>query len=301
MRFWDVLAVVTLIVLAVLGKGFGERGFDGIVDPRRPDPRQFVPSPPTPRPPERDGIALPPESRLDPIIRIEAKERAKSSRGTAFSIDGSGVWITARHVTDGCDRIVLGTRGRFVRVSRVRQQISSDISILWTRRGSPPMPVVEPTLRAGQNGYSFGYPKGEPGDVHGQIIGRSRIRHIGHRNTIEPAIAWTQVRRVPDRGTDLRGISGGPWIDDSGQVIGVHVAGAPRRGRSYSTASRTLIAAIRDAGLKVPRGARIPAEFRPTTENFSGIGDLLRQRLSVAQVVCLVGERWRTTQENRGN
>ncbi|MDG1438365.1 MAG: hypothetical protein P8P98_05260, partial [Emcibacteraceae bacterium] len=52
---------------------------------------------------------LPPSSSRDPIIAIE--DEAKTSRsqytGTAFSIDERGLWITARHVTYGCDQLAL--------------------------------------------------------------------------------------------------------------------------------------------------------------------------------------------------
>ena len=123
----------------------------------------------------------------------------------------------------------------------------------------------------GDDGYSFGFPKGSPGAVYGKVLGRARMQTRGRYRKDEPVLVWTQIRRVPDLGTDLRGISGGPWVDKAGNVIGVHVAGAPRRGRSYSTAPRTLLAAIEKRSIYGQGFARPTAKGRAHTASICTI------------------------------
>ena len=164
----------------------------------------------------------------------------------------------------------------------------ADISLLWTRGGAPAMTVIRPDLRVGEDGYSFGYPGGRPGDVHARLIGRRNMLSRGRYRTDEPVIAWTQVSRKPDRGADLSGISGGPWVDANGDVIGVHVAGAPRRGRSYSTAPRSLLQAIEESGIvPQPDPSYLPARTDLSPRRYGRYGDELRRQLTIAKVVCL--------------
>ncbi len=294
MKFRDVIALIVLIAVAIGGKVY-RSGLDAPPPDRRPDPRLF--EPPVAQAPDRreEGPVLPRESPNDPALIVEAETKKSSATGTAFSINRNGIWFTARHVTNGCDVVGLEkSPGRLVRAQRISEYPGADISVLWTRGGSPAMPVGKPTLRVGQAGYSFGYPKGDPGDVYARIIGRNRMLARGRYNTNEPVIAWTQVRRVPDIGSDIGGISGGPWVNAAGEVIGIHVAGAPRRGRSYSTAPRTMREAIARAGVMPAADLRdLPPPAALTPGEFPTYGQQLRRQLTVAKVICLVGERWR--------
>ncbi len=284
MRLWDVIALVLLFGLAA----FGKLQYSGTGAPPERRPPVIAARPP--------ATPAPPVSPHDPVIDVNLEDRQSSSVGTAFSVDRSGVWITARHVADGCDTVALQlTERRIIRVQRILHSPHADISVLWTGRGAPPLPVIRRRPGRGQDGYSFGFPKGDPGDVHARVIGRRTMRISGRYRTRETVIAWTQIRRVPDRGTDLGGISGGPWVDRNGRVIGVHVAGAPRRGRSYSASPESLLAAMEQAGIAgVGRGGeRGRQSVSVSNADFHRVGDMLRERLTIAKVYCLVGERWR--------
>lgn len=285
MRGLDKLALVLLVVLAVAGKIFSTEENSK----RRPDPRQYEPPVVATLPPP--NLKIPDEYRNAPTFNIKVGWEKKNSTGTAFSV-GDGVWVTARHVTDSCDFIGLQSGPReAIRVKAVRQERNADISILKTEQGSPSLPVANISLQRGQKGWSFGYPQGQPGDVYGTMIGKAKMRAHGRYSSIEPVIAWTQKRRIPDMGTDLSGISGGPWLDRSGRVIGVHVAGAPRRGRSFSTDPSTLLAALDRSGIK-------PSNFqamRLDERGFSEAGNKLRKSLSVSKVLCMVGNKWKRT------
>lgn len=287
MRLRDYIAIALLVVLAIYSK------LQSSGDPDTPSLRR---PPPAYRPPAITREA-PPAGGHE--ITVSVDKKTQTSVGTAFSVARSGIWVTARHVTDGCDLVALRrAEKKFIRVRRVRNHPNADISILWTDTGVEPLPVIRTTVGRGQDGYSFGFPKGEPGDVYAKALGRRTMRISGRYRTREPVIAWTQIRRVPDRGAHLGGISGGPWTDAAGRVIGVHVAGAPRRGRSYSTDPVSLIAAIKGAGVGV--ASTDSGSLSVNVTNFSNIGDRLRDRLTVAKVYCLVGERWRK-RARRGN
>jgi S1-C subfamily serine protease len=285
MRLWDKLALLALVVLAIIGKYAGDDTVDpgdpGAGSARRPDPGQFAPAQP-----------IAPPSTDEPGVMVPVGDKQQSSSGTAFSIDSGGIWITARHVADGCDRIVLQRNSRqFVRVNRVRHHPNADISILWTQRGVPALPLLQQPLRPNQDGYSFGFPKGKPGDVHGRMIGTTRMHQRGRYRTNEPVVAWTHVRRVPDIGAHLGGISGGPWVNEAGRILGVHVAGNPRRGRSYATAPSSLRAAFTQAGLSDGGASRSLERVSVTPRNFPSVGDQLRRTLTIAKVLCMVGAR----------
>ena len=94
-------------------------------------------------------------------------------------IGGSG--SRPRHVTEDCDTVALKIgSGRLVRVQKVDSQPPhADISILWTRGGTAALPVIRPQLRVGQDGYSFGFPQGAPGDLYGRIVGRRNMLSRG--------------------------------------------------------------------------------------------------------------------------
>ena len=75
---------------------------------RRPMPDHYQPRP---APYARPGTVLKERSRFDPAFTVDVGAKGNST-GTAFSIRDEGVWFTARHVVDGCDRIGLQTGHR---------------------------------------------------------------------------------------------------------------------------------------------------------------------------------------------
>ena len=209
----------------------------------------------------------------------------EQASGTAFSVSDAGVWITARHVVDGCSRAaVLVAPGRGAQ-ARVISDKLSDVAVLVTQGGSAPLPIAPLyPLQSGQIAFHPGYPRGQAGEVASRFLGRYRLPGAFRGAPGQDVQAWAEVGRTDGLNGSLAGLSGAPVLDAKGEVLGVTVAESPRRGRIYSAPRRAIAAALAAAG-------QTTSGFAPgqpiTTDNYGRAADALRRDLSVAQVVCL--------------
>lgn len=271
-----VVAVLALLVGALTSGGSVDRS-DG------PEPGVSVRRPPPAAPPS--GELLPPPSSRDPMIHIELGPKSNSS-GTAFPV-GRGIWMTARHVADDCAKIGIVTGpSRAVRGGEVLVHQNADLALFRAPVRPAPVAVADGDLRIGQTGYHFGFPRGEPGAVRSTLLGRGVMRESGRYSTREPVLAWAEVERVPDSDEPLSGISGGPVFDSAGRLVGVHVAGSIRRGRSFTTAPRSMRELWARAGVTPAAEGPVPAL---DDIDFVKIGERLRKELIVAKAICVTG------------
>lgn len=266
---WVVYAAV---VVALLAAAIGR------------DERADAPPPP-PKGSEPLGEALGPASPFDPSVVVDVPAKAGPAAGTAFSIARSGVWLTARHVVDGCSRvaIVVGP-GAGVAVN-VRVDPRGEAAMLFTEGGAAPLPLAlgEP-LRRGQRAFHPGFPQGEPGEASSRLLGRENLVVRGHGARTEPVLVWAETGRTDGLQGTLGGLSGAPALDGQGRVLGVTIAESPRRGRIYTTAPEVVTATLAAAGRR-PTGSTSGAAITP--QNYFYVADDLRRELQVAQVVCL--------------
>lgn len=249
--------------------------------------RERADAPPPPPPAAGDGLPLGPASPFDPSVIVEAPATPEPGSGTAFSIDDRGVWITARHVVDGCRRAaVVVADGRGV-AADVRIDPRGEVAVLTTEGGAAALPVaVGRTLRRGERAYHPGFPQGRPGEATSRLIGRENMVIRGHGERTEPVLVWAETGRTDQLRGSLAGLSGAPALDDSGRVIGVTVAESPRRGRIYTTSPETLVSALKAANERPQAGA---VGELVTTTNYGIVADSLRRDLRVARVLCLDG------------
>jgi len=193
-----------------------------------------------PLPPPEIGDILPADNPRDPqlLVNIDAPQ---SGVGTAFAISEDGVWLTARHVVDGCDQVVLRmSRESFLPV-QVKISQTADLAVLtgdWERE--PIRSDLHSPRQLGEYGFFFGFPQSRPGEVTGKLLGRGRMKVKGRYRTNEPILAWAEAGRSNGLKGSLGGLSGGPVLDADGEVIGVVAAESIRRGRVYSVAPRNL-------------------------------------------------------------
>lgn len=286
--FLTALVIAALVAVGVLGQMGGFERETPRYEPRRPQEAPRRPRPDAVRP---EGMRpLPPPSPGDPSVDIAVPAEARSASGTAFSLDGRGLWMTARHVADGCSRIFVLTGPRVGYLARsVYIHRTADVAILRTDRGAPHVAFSREAPRFNQTAYHYGYPKGEPGAVVSTLIGRATMRARGRYNTNEPVLVWAEKERVPEGDEHLGGISGGPVFDAAGRVIGTTVAGSTRRGRVFTSDMSSIQAALQRANV-APADEASATLPRPTRRNWVEIGAELRRRLTVAKVVCLVDQ-----------
>ena len=280
------------IIFTAIASSLPEKGISPVAPIR---PQQPVTMPEKALPPLKglhpEGSGqLKQKSRHDLVVPItaEAKIHGKTYMGTAFSLSEQGVWGTARHVTAGCtDLYVLINPRKGYQVTEIYQHPTADVSILKTSKGAKPFQIEEHHLSYNAEGFHFGYPRGEPGNVYSRLIGRRIIKTQGARNSRESVLVWAEKIRQPDNDLSLGGISGGPVLNAQGHLVGVHIAGSIRRGRSYSSLPETVVSLLQHTGYSAPHGVTEDTALYQVS-HLRKTGNLLRKRLSVAQVICKV-------------
>ncbi len=263
------LAVVAALLIAAVGR------------------RERADAPPPPPPvPGEEGVPLGPSSPFDPSVVVEVPGKQKPGTGTAFSVADTGVWLTARHVVDGCSETALVVaEGRGV-AAHVQIDPSGEAAVLTTEGGAPAMPLMHAgaRLKRGDLGYHPGFPQGRPGEAVSRLLGRENLVVRGRGARTEPVLVWAEVGRTDSLKGTLAGLSGAPALDSAGRVIGVTVAEAPRRGRIYTTAPETMLNALQTTRR---RASNFAVGEPINVENYGRVADALRRDLRVAQVVCL--------------
>lgn len=245
--------------------------------------RADAPEPPPPAP----GVAelpLAPSSPFAPAGVAALSGKIETAAGTAFSVGDSGVWLTAGHVLDGCRQsAIVVADGRGV-AARMRA-MEGDVAVLTTEGGAPALPLaLAGGLHRGQAAFHPGFPQGRPGEAASRLLGPQIVG--GRRRGTQPSIllAWSEIGRTDGIKGSLAGLSGAPALDAAGEVVGVTLAEATRRGRIYTTTPQTLRRALTAAGVAIIS----PNTSEPiTADNYGRVADDLRRNLRVAQVVCL--------------
>lgn len=221
--------LVALVALAVGGYFLRQRAAGGAsVEPTA----EAVPQPPV-------------EAPVNPLITVDVEEIAAgyAERGTAFPLSRD-LWVTARHIAgDGCGRIVLIVNGTKIPAEVKFLEPNADLAVLQTSTevGSG-LPIERRSVTADQSAFAFGFPHGSLGGTQDELIGQTHLKLRGHLSGVAPVLAWVEIERYPSDSSSIGGISGGPMLDDQGNVVGVIVAASVRRGRNYSVTPDTLLA-----------------------------------------------------------
>jgi S1-C subfamily serine protease len=281
------LLILVIVGITFLVSFFGSEDSENEMPPMAetfaPDNRGFAGSAP------ETGPLLPAPSRYDDQTWVEAANAQNWSSGTAFAIANNGLWLTAKHVARGCERlgILSEDRGSAVTAELVYLAPNADVAIIQTRGGPEPLSLDldESDIKIGSQGFHVGYPQGKPGEVTSRLIGRELMITQGAWRGKENTLAWAETGR--SRGLDgtLGGLSGGPAFDASGHVIGITVAESPRRGRIITTAASSVESALSVSGVAAEGTPQGPM----TRSDFPRQAKRLRANLKVIQVICRSG------------
>lgn len=279
---WLVYALVLVVIVTTLFYSEGER--NSVEESIAGSPEIAAPFPSE----ERLGPLLPETNPFDERVLVQVGE-VEDGIGTAFSINQSGLWLTARHVVDGCQQVGLAIgNGRVLPVDTIVRSANSDLALLYTERAPRTVGVdFEKEMRVGEPGYHVGYPQGQSGEVSSRLLSRSRLVTRGRYSLEEGVLAWAETARPSNiRGT-LAGMSGGPVFDADGSVVGVTVAESPRRGRIYTAAPRSITHFLNSQSAIAVGGEVVPL----SAETYAREANRLRSERAVVKVICRV-EPW---------
>ena len=135
--------------------------------------------------------------------------------------------------------------------------------------------------------FHYGFPRGELGAVYSNLIGRRVIKTTGSHRSKETVHVWAEKIRVPDSDKSLGGISGGPILNKEGSVVGIHVAGSIRRGRSFSSMPKNISDLLEQNNVELAGILNSPANITAlNATDFASAGEELRNDVTVAQVIC---------------
>ncbi|MDA0996877.1 MAG: serine protease, partial [Proteobacteria bacterium] len=233
--------------------------------------------------PAHQSTQQPENYRLPTVNEVIHEDAKKSSVGTAFAV-GDGVWLTARHVVEGCDTLSLQTAPkRGVRVQAVAHHPNADVAVLRTKGGRPGFALARSD--ATKSAFMVGFPAGRPGAVSASLIGPSRLKGRGRYRTEEPVLVWSEKSRIPDRFGSLGGLSGGPVFNATGQVIGVVLAENRRRGRIMTAVPETIAEAARLAAAPLAASGEAPAF---SSDGYPAVARTLITSLRVSRAFCQV-------------
>lgn len=204
----------------------------------RPPPGPALPSPgaavPAAALPTGGGAATPPgEPKQDAatlfkaarpsLLLVVVKTRKGGARGTGFAISADGVVVTNRHVVEGAEKVMLthpdwreGIPAEIVKVSKNR-----DLAILKAKCTFPrPLTLAMAIPDNGTRVYALGYPFSE--SERQDVIPEPTITGgmISNNNRLVDGNPCLQTDAAINHGN-----SGGPLLNDAGQVVGVNTFG----------------------------------------------------------------------------
>jgi serine protease Do len=222
-------------------------------------------------------------------VDVEGIPAGMTARGTSFPL-GRGLWLTARHVVgDDCDKIVLIIDGMNVFAKIKYLDPNADLAVLQTAAiAVPALPIEAADPAEDESAFAFGFPKGMLGGTQDQLMGRTHMKLGGRLMGTAAVLTWTELQRYPDNLESLSGISGGPMLDENGDVIGIIVAASVRRGRNYTVAPEILHKIENELGLVESRPEQMSARdavTQPVSLNNSATA--LSKNARIALTYCI--------------
>ncbi len=174
--------------------------------------------------------------------------RLPDGSGSGFYAGPRGMVVTNRHVV-GNAQMVEATRHDRTRVELrvIRTAVAYDLALLLDERDDapPPLPLADPSLVvSGQNVYAIGHPAGLDFTVTRGIVSASNRR-------VKNAY-FVQTDAVAHPGS-----SGGPLMDDQGNVVGVATFGLEHDGLNFALSVRYVAELLGEVVIATSKRPRV--------------------------------------------
>lgn len=140
----------------------------------------------------------------------------RTSQGTGFYVSQKGHVLTNQHVIDRCSDITVTRVGSApVKARLLASDATNDLAVLDTDRPTPEVPPLAMRARVGESVYAFGFP------LNGLLATTGNFT-IG--NVTATAGLGDDTRQIQVSVPIQPGNSGGPLVDQYGNVVGVIVS-----------------------------------------------------------------------------
>lgn len=175
------------------------------------------------------------------IIRVE------DGQGTGFYASDSGILVTNRHVVGDAEQVAIRRFDHTRTMARViRRAQQYDLALLLDDSADRPPPLSladSASVASGREVFAIGHPVGLDFTVTRGIVSSSNRRVKG--------VYYVQTDAVAHPGS-----SGGPLLDNAGNVIGVSTFGLDRDGLNFALSVRYVSELLGEVVVPVPARAR---------------------------------------------
>jgi serine protease Do len=138
------------------------------------------------------------------------------STGTAFFVTEDGALVTSEHVIQGCSKVAIKTSdGAILEVRIVAQDAANDLAILKADKTVLKVAALRIGVRLGEGVEAFGFP-------HADILSSSGNFTLGNVTALSGM--GDDSRFIQMSAPVQAGNSGGPLLDQNGNLVGVVAA-----------------------------------------------------------------------------
>ncbi|MCJ2125068.1 S1C family serine protease [Methylobacterium sp. J-077] len=205
-------------------------------------------------------------------------EAGMISTGTGFYVSERGHLLTNNHVVESCSDFSVRHPGRpSIQARLVARDATNDLAVLATDSPQTAVPPLSVRARLGENVYVYGYPQSD-------VLASTGSFTIG--NLTATAGSGDDTRKIQISAPVNQGNSGGPALDQYGNVIGVvqskqvaFASGDVPQNVNFAIKSTIALNFLEANGVEAPINVR-------ATDPMDGAGIAEKARDFTVQIVC---------------